>query len=496
MTPKRYLAIDLGAESGRAMVGSLDNGKLSVEELHRFPNGPVRILDTLYWDLPFIYRNVVESLRLYARKHGTSVDGIGIDSWAVDHGLLDKDGDLLMNPVCYRDKRTEGMVEEIDAVCSVREMFERSGIPIVPIYTAVQLFALKRKKPHILHMAQQLLLMPDLLNYMLCGSRVTERTNAITTQLYDPRTKMWSEDIFGKLGLPRQIMTELVDPATRLGELRPALKEETGLERAPIIAPCTHDTGSAMAAVPAANDNYAAISCGTWSIVAMNSDKAHTSDEAYNANLCNELTLGGLFLGRNIMGLWLLQQTRAAWEKAGRAYSYDELDGTAQNAAAHGPLLNVNDGAFLAPKSMPEAITKFCQRTGQETPASEGAMARCIFESLALSYREAIEHIQPLVRREVETVHIVGGGCRNTLLCQMTANAMQRPVVAGPADATAAGNLLTVAMGDGAIHTAQKVRDVVRNSVEVRRYEPEEAEYWSQRFKRYREIEAQTRAAV
>ncbi|MFO7776197.1 MAG: rhamnulokinase family protein [Candidatus Hydrogenedentota bacterium] len=496
MAANKYLAIDLGAESGRAMVGSLDHGKLTVEELHRFPNGPIRILDTLYWDLPFIYSNVVESLRLYAQKHGPSVNGIGIDSWAVDHGLLDKDGDLLMNPVCYRDKRTEGMVEEIDAVCSVREMFERSGIPIVPIYTAVQLFALKRQKPHILDMAHRLLLMPDLLNYLLCGSRLTERTNAITTQLYDPRTRAWSEDVFGKLGLPRRIMTDLVDPGARLGELRPALKEETGLERAPIIAPCTHDTGSAMAAVPAANENYAAISCGTWSIVAMNSDKAHTSDEAYRANLCNELTLGGLFLCRNIMGLWLLQQTRAAWEKAGRAYSYGELEGMAQNAAAHSPLLNVNDGAFLAPKSMPDAIHAFCQRTGQETPASEGAMARCIVESLALSYREAIEHIQPLVGREVETVHIVGGGCRNTLLCQMTANAMQRPVLAGPADATAAGNLLTVAIGDGAIHTAQEVRDVVRNSVEVRRYEPEETGYWRQRFERYREIEVQTRAAV
>jgi rhamnulokinase len=494
MGDRHFLAFDLGAESGRAFAAVLGDGRLGFEDILRFPNAPVEVEGTIYWDVPYLYENLLRGMREYRRLHGPTVDGIGIDTWAVDFGLFGHDGQLIENPVAYRDARTRGMAAEAAKRMPLDELYSHAGIMPLEIYTVFQMLALRLSESPLLEAAETFLMMPDLLANLLCGVQVCERTNAITTSLYDPHAGQWSDEVFAALDLPRGIMPELVDPGAVLGEVTDEIKAVTGLEEAPMIAPCTHDTGSAVAAVPARGDDWAFLSSGTWSIVGMLTDRPITTRAAYEAGLCNEATLGGFFLCRNITGLWLLQQARACSEREGRACSYAELVKMADEAPAGGPVVHPDDAAFLAPGDMVGAIGEFCERTEQNPPEDIAGVARCILESLALSHRRAVETIAEVVGRRPRVLHIVGGGSRNAVLCQMTADATGLPVVAGPSEATVIGNVLVQAYARGYLSSAEEIREVVRASTELVEYEPRPGGVWDERYGLYLRVLEEGRA--
>ena len=337
MNLHRYLAFDLGAESGRAVVGTYQDGHLELEEISRFPNEPVPVHDTLYWDVLALHNNVLKGMAAYTGRYGDAVDGVGIDTWGVDFGLLSKRGELLQNPVHYRDRRTQTMLHEAHSRIAPEELFRCTGMALLPINTSLQLLSLRVNQNPVLDHAAILLMMPDLLAYFLTGRKCCERTNAVTTQLYDPRGGRWNEEVVRKLDLPLSVLPELVNPGTILGELLDSIAKPLRLKRALVIAPCTHDTASAVAAVPADGADWAFLSSGTWSVVGALTPEVITSPEAYAAGLLNELTLESYFLCRNTMGLWLLQQARAGWQRAGKAYSYEDLVKLAEQASPGGP---------------------------------------------------------------------------------------------------------------------------------------------------------------
>jgi rhamnulokinase len=485
MAPSRFLAFDIGAESGRAVVGTLEGGRLSLEEIHRFPNEPVEICGTLHWDVLSLHNNVLKGLGAYARRFGGSVDGIGIDTWGVDFGLLARDGALLQNPVHYRDRRTTGMADQVLREMPPEKLFERSGLPLSPIHTLCKMLSLRLGKNPVLDSATTFLMMPDLFAYFLTGVKRCERTNAAATQLYDVPAGQWSDEVFRVFDLPRSIMPEIVDPGAVLGELNESVKRGCGLSNAVVIAPCTHDTASAVAAVPGQGEDWAFISSGTWSVVGAMTERLVTSAEAYAAGLCNELTLQRFFLCHNIMGLGILQQARSCWAQQGQSYSYSELVQLAEKAANGGPLIRADDPAFLAPSDMVAAIQDYCKRTGQRTPEGPAAITRCILESLACSYRVTLDALGRILGRRFEVLHIVGGGSLNTLLCQLAADTTALRVVAGPSEATICGNVLVQAMARGAVGSAQEIRDVVRKSSVLVEYKPREAGPSQERYRQY-----------
>ncbi len=485
MPVHRFLAFDLGAESGRGVVGSLDNHTLALEEIHRFGNEPVEVCGTLHWDVLALYSNLLKGMRAYAARCGDSVDGVGVDTWGVDFGLLGEDGKLLQNPVHYRDARTEGMLQEAARRMPPEELYRCAGIPPSPVNTSIQLLSLRVRQSPLLGQAKTLLMMPDLFNYFLTGQKSCERTNAVSTQLYDPGKRQWSEQAIAKLDLPHSIMPPLVDPGTVLGELRESVRRGVGLKNAAAIAPCTHDTASAVAAVPGRGRDWAFISSGTWSVVGTLTEECLTSPEAFSAGFFNELTLGSFFLCRNIMGLWLLQQSRAAWRERGEDLSYEALVRRAARVPASPALVNPDDPPFLAPPNMSEAIRAFCARTGQRVPQDPGEETRCILESLALSYRKALEDLAHVLGRRFSVLHVVGGGSRNELLCQFTANATGLPLVAGPVEATVAGNVLVQALAARCLSSSAEIRESVRRSSQLTEYEPRDQAAWEDRYARY-----------
>jgi rhamnulokinase len=484
----RILAFDLGAESGRGVVGTLKGGELALEEIHRFANEPVEICGTLHWDVLALYGNLLKGMRAYVARFGDCVEGLGIDTWGVDFGLLGQDGKLLQNPVHYRDCRTEGMLEEVPRKMALEELFRCTGMPLSPVNTSVQLLSLRLRQSPLLAYAKTLLMMPDLLTYFLTGQVGCERTNAISTQLYDPRRRQWSEEVLEKLELPRSIMPPLLDPGTVVGGLLESVQRSVGLKRGLVIAPCTHDTASAVAAVPGKGEDWAFISSGTWSVVGALTEECLTSPEVFWAGFCNEITVGSFFLCRNIMGLWLLQQTRHAGSQRGEEHSYDELVRLAKSVRERTALVNPDDQRFLAPNDMSEAIREFCACTGQREPQGSGEETRCILDSLALSYRKALEDLGRVLQRRFRVVHVVGGGSRNELLCQLTANATGLPVVAGPVEATVAGNVLVQALATQHVSTPAEIRNVVRRSSKLTEYEPHDQAVWEDRYGTFLQI--------
>jgi rhamnulokinase len=488
---RHFLAFDLGAESGRAVLGSLYRLRLSLRELLRFSNEPVQIRGTLYWDVLALYNNMLKAMRACSQRQRQRIEGIGVDGWGVDFALLGADGALLENPVHYRDRRTEGVLEQIQARIPPETLFRVTGMPLWQIQSACQLLSLRLNRCKLLESADGLLMFPDLLSYFLTGERICERTNAINTQLYDVHAGTWWREGFDALDLPFRIMPPLVDPGTTVGPLNAAVATEAGLDRIPVIAPCTHDTASAVAAVPASGTNWCFISSGTWSVVGALSQQV--IPEACSAGLCNELTLGGPFLCRNITGLWVLQQVRRQWERQGATYDYGRLVELAKNAPAGQALVNLDDPCFVSPKDMETAIRNYCSRTGQTPPEGPGAIARCILESLALLYRRSTEEISGFQRRQFDVLHLVGGGSRNSLLCQFTANATRLPVVAGPSEATVAGNVLVQALAAGILESPQDIRDCVRRSLPLADYVPKDRDFWEDRYARFLDVVCRTR---
>jgi rhamnulokinase len=480
----RLLAFDLGAESGRAILGTFVDGRLTLEVLHRFPNSGVRVGDHLYWDVLRLWTEIKEGLRL-AAGHGP-LASIGVDTWGVDFALLGPKGELLGNPRHYRDPHTETIQEAAFAKVSPAEIFKNTGLQFLRFNTLFQLLALARDQSPLLAAAESLLLMPDLFHFWLSGVMGNEITNASTTQCYHPVKRTWADTLLGRFGLKPTLFGELVPPGTRLGDLQPALAAETGLGPVPIVAPASHDTAAAVAGTPGQGEGWCYLSSGTWSLLGVELPWPLISDAVQAANFTNEAGVGGTtrFL-KNIMGLWLVQECRRAWQKAGHDFSYEELTLLAEAAAPLRSLVNPDDASFMLPAHMPEALRAFCRATGQPEPQEPGAVVRCALESLALRYRWVIERIEELTDQPLRTIHIVGGGSQNRLLNQMTADATGRVVLAGPVEATAVGNLLTQALGLGLIPSLAEGRALVARSFPVERYEPRSPQDWNQAYDRF-----------
>ena len=487
-TTSNYLALDLGAESGRGLLGRFDGQHLALEEAHRFPNGPVRMLDTLYWDLPRLFEEIKTALGKGASRGG-GLDGVGVDTWGVDFGLIGRGETLLGNPVHYRDARTDGMLEAAFSRVSRERIYEITGLQFLPFNTMYQLLALSRSRSPLLDVAETLLMMPDLFGWLLTGRRAGERTDASTTQLLDPRSGIWSDELCRELGLPRAILPELIEPGSELGPLRSSVAEEVGLTRpVTVIAPATHDTASAVAAVPAKTStsssgtppDWCYLSSGTWSLLGVEVPRPVINAQTMRYNFTNEGGVAGTTrLLKNIMGLWLVQECRRTWARTGRELSYEEMIARAQVAPPFTTLVDPDDASFLAPGDMPARLAAYCARTGQAPPSDEGAMVRCCLESLALKYRWAIERLETILGTTIRTIHVVGGGTKNALLCQFTADACGRPVHAGPAEATAIGNILMQAIGRGQLGSIADLRAVVARSFPVTVYEPRATAAWT-----------------
>jgi rhamnulokinase len=488
-----YLAFDLGAESGRAVVGRFDGNKLELSTAHRFPNGPVKVLGSLYWDVLRLFSELKQGLALYRRQYGSSLDGLGLDTWGVDSALIGRNDALLGNPHHYRDPRTEGMLKAAFARVPREEIFQHTGIQFMEINSLYQLLSMRLSGDPTLEKVEALLMMPDLFNFWLTGIKACEFSDATTTQFYDPRKRDWARPLLEKLGLPTHILQQVVQPGTVLGPLLPEIGEETGLEGAPVIAPACHDTGSAVAAVPAKGEGFAYISSGTWSLMGVEAPEPVISKDSLAFNFTNEGGVCGTFrLLKNIMGLWLVQECRRTWAQEGEELSYGELTDLAAKAPAFGPLIEPDSHDFLRPGDMPARIRAFCARTGQKTPETRGEIVRSALESLALKYRWVLEKLEIMQARPLQTIHILGGGSQNQLLCQLAADATQRLVIAGPIEATAAGNILMQAIARGHIASLAEGREVVRRSFELATYEPGSAAGWDEAYERFLAIREQT----
>ena len=489
MAEKCYLAVDLGAESGRVMAGLFDGSQIRLEDLHRFANGPVSVAETLRWDLIRLWSEIQGGLAKAASRFGQSAVSVGVDTWGVDFVLLSKAGEMLGQAYHYRDARTHGQMQQAFSRVPREDIFAQTGLQFMEINSLYQLLALQQRSPELLQAADLFLMIPDFFHWLLSGSRVVEFTNATTSQCFHPVNRSWSYDLLRQFELPTHIFPETVDPGTKLGRLREDVARRTGLPRLNVVAPATHDTAAAVAAIPTeatGKGTWAYISSGTWSLMGLELPHAVLTRRALELNVTNEGGIDGTYrLLKNIMGLWLVQECRRSFERDGNSYDYALLAQMARDAKPFRCLIDPDDPSFLAPPDMPAAIRNFCQNTGQEVPDDEGQMIRCALESLALKYRQVLNWLEELSGIPVEVIHIVGGGCQNELLNQFTANATGKPVVAGPVEGTALGNVLIQARAAGDLTTLADIREVVRRSTATKRYEPQQAGAWSEAFGRY-----------
>jgi rhamnulokinase len=466
-----FLAVDLGAESGRVMLATLHEGRLALEELYRFPNTSVQLPTGLYWDSFRLFHDIVHGLTIAGRERKLEIAGIGIDTWGVDFGLLGTDGALIDCPRHYRDVRTDGIPEKLFEVVSRRQVFEFTGIQFMQLNSLYQIYAMKLAGSPALVAAHRLLFMPDLLNYWLTGVQKSEVSIASTSQFYDPRRKQFATELFDRLGLPSGILPPLIETGTLLGPLRADLAESTKLGPVPVYATAAHDTASAVAAVPASSKDWCYISSGTWSLMGVELEQPVINQRSLELNFTNELGAEGTvrFL-KNIAGLWLLQECRRAWADEGREYSYDEL---MRLAAEAGPAKAVIDpDAFPHPGQMPKQIAEWCRAHSLPAPETTGETCRTILEGLAVRYNQVLESLESVLGRRIEVIHIVGGGSKNRLLNQLAADATRRTVVAGPAEATAIGNVLVQAIAAGDLRGLAECREVVRDSFDLETFEP------------------------
>lgn len=476
------LAFDLGASSGRALLGRLNNGKIEVEELHRFANDPVQVGDRLQWDILRLLHELKQGL-LKVKHREIKLDSIAIDSWAVDFGLIGSHGELLGNPYHYRDHHTDGVMQEVVSELTATGIFEKTGIQFLPFNTIYQLAALKKADSPLLRDAKHFLMIPDLLRYFLTGEMYNEFSNATTTQLYNPVTGSWDEELIRAIGISPDLFGKVVQPGARVGSLRASLCEELSIESVPVYAAAEHDTGSAVAAVPALDRSFAYLSCGTWSLMGTEVDAPVINEQAQQLNFTNEGGVYGTYrLLKNIMGLWILQECRRSWERAGISYSFPELVKLADKAAPFAAFIDPDDPLFLHPGDMPARITEYCLRTGQTAPSDAGAIVRCILESLALKYRNVLELTEQLSGQSFSGLHMVGGGIQNTLLCKWTANAIGKPVWAGPVEGSAIGNMIVQWIASGQLADIWEARKVIRESFPVDVYEPDQKEAWEQAY--------------
>jgi rhamnulokinase len=481
-----FLAFDLGAASGRAMAGRFDGESLSLEEVHRFPNGPVCVLDSLHWDALRLFSELKLGLAKAVHEHDLELASLGLDTWGVDFALLDRQGRLLGNPYHYRDARTDGMLEEAYRRVPREEIFEQTGIQFMQINTLYQLLSMVIQDSPLLSIADRLLMTPDLFNYWLTGRKVSERTIASTSQCLNPKTGDWATALVESMGIPAHIFPDIVQPGSVLGQLWPGIADETGAGGVSVVAPGCHDTACAVAAVPAETERYAYISSGTWSVMGAEVHEPIITAMSLESNFTNE---GGVCdtirLLDNLTGLWLIQECRRTWAAQGEALSYQDMIAMAEAAPPFSALIDTGAGDFLPPGDMPARIHAFCAHTAQALPEGKGALVRTVLESLALKYRRTLERLEELLGYPVQVLHIIGGGSQNQLLNQFTADAIGRPVVAGPVEATAIGNIMMQMLALGHVASLEQGRELVRRSFGTHTYMPQDVATWDAAYDRY-----------
>ena len=482
MTINHFVAIDLGATSGRVILASLCDGKISMEEIHRFPDPIIEMQGHFYWDFPAIYKSVIDGLSKVAARN-IKVSAIGIDTWGVDFVCFGKDGGMLRLPYCYRDPHTVGAPEEFFKRMSRKTLYDKTGIQIMNFNSVFQLDTMRRNKCSALEAAEKILFIPDALAYLLTGEAVTEYTIASTAQMINPRTKQWDEDILLLLGLNAENFGRMIMPGEQIGVLTEEVQRLTGLGAVPVVAVASHDTGSAVAAVPMEDEKSAYLSSGTWSLMGIESQEPIISEESFAMNFTNEGGIEGTIrVLKNICGMWLLERCRAEWEEIG----YGELIAMAEKEEAFRSLINPDAPCFANPASMTAAIAEYCHATGQPAPENIGQYVRCIFESLALRYRQVIEMLRELSPVAIERLYVIGGGARNDLLNQYTANAIGIPVETGSSESTAIGNVMMQAKWAGVVATIADMRTMIRASLDDRkRYEPQLGETWQEAYEKY-----------
>lgn len=491
---RNYLALDLGASGGRAIIGRFDGERLALEEAHRFANGPVTLPGafgpSLHWNTVGLFEHIKHGLARAVQTCGAAgLVSLGIDTWGVDFGLLDAQGELLGLPYHYRDSRTDGMLEAAFRRVPRAEIFARTGIQFMQLNTLFQLLAMAVRGSPLLGVAKTLLMTPDLLNYWLTGQAVSERTIASTSQMLDPHRPAWATGLLEQLGIPTHYLPPLVEAGTALGDLLPAVIAETGARGVQVVAPGCHDTASAVVAVPAEGEDHAYLSSGTWSLMGVEAATPVIDARSLAFNFTNEGGVGGAIrLLKNITGLWVIQECRRAWAKEGAVLAWDEIVRLAQAAPSFAAAIDVDAGEFQAPGDMPARIQAYCAATGQAVPSDRGTIARVVFESLALKYRGTLEMLEQLTGRSIGVLHIVGGGTQNRLLSQFAANAIGRPVVAGPIEATAAGNILVQMLATGAISSLAEGRAVIRRSFGTETFQPRDAAAWHDAYTKFSKL--------
>lgn len=484
---KKVLAFDFGASSGRAILGTFDGEKITLEEIHRFSNDPVKVGHTFYWDVLRLFHEIKQGI-LKAKQYG-EIDSIGIDTWGVDFGLIDEKGYLLENPVHYRDERNVGMIDEARKHMSRTEMYDRTGIQFMEFNTLFQLLSLRLNRPELLERADKLLFMPDLFAYMLTDKKVSEYSIATTSQMVNIDTQDWDYELLRAMKIPTHILCDIVPSGTKMGYLRRSLRAELGLERIPVISVCGHDTQSAITAIPSESKDFAFISSGTWSLFGTELDEPVVNEKARKLNVTNE---GGYnyttaFL-KNICGLWLIQESRRQWMREGKEYSYAQLEQEALKAEPFKCFIDPDAPDFVAMGDMPERVREFCRKTNQYVPETVGEVMRCIYESLAMKYKYVLAGIEDCVGKKYDRIHVMGGGTKDTFLCALTASSCNRTVYAGPIEATVLGNVAVQLMASGDIKDIAEARKIIAKGENLKVYEPVDAEKWEEAYKEFVKI--------
>ena len=487
-SPHHFLAFDLGAESGRTILGKLERGKITTRELSRFSNGPVKVLGHLYWNIYLLFEEIKKGLQACSQDPSIRPESLAVDTWGVDFGLIAKDGSILGLPFAYRDDRTKGAIEGFTELVPRERIYELTGIQFMPFNSLFQLYSMVRDESPLLESTADILFMPDLFTYLLTGEKTTEFTIASTSQLLNPATGLWSTEIFEALKVSPKFMQDVLSPGTVVSPLSCGVSTETGLQDTLVIATASHDTAAAIAALPASGSNWAYISSGTWSLMGLETIHPIITKEALSSNFTNEGGVCGTirFL-KNITGLWLLQRCRKEWSRKG-APDYEELTRLAEEAAPFKSFIDPDWADFLNPASMTQAIQRFCEKTRQKPPYLPGEYIRCILESLALKYLATLDELRRFSRSPIEKIHLIGGGVRNRLLCQLTADATGLPVIAGPAEATAMGNIMVQALALGYVQSLDEIRSIIKTSVELEIYEPRGGKAWEGAYERFRSL--------
>ena len=483
-----YLACDLGADSGRVMLGKLESGWLTLEEIHRFSNGPAKIGGSLRWDILRIFEELKIGLRKFADKN-IPADSLSVDSWGVDYVLVNPRQPMLGLPYHYRDERTEKQYALVQETIGRKRIFSETGIQFMSFNTIFQLATDIEQNSDLLGVSDQFLLIGDYLNFLFSGVPCAEESIASTTQLYNPKTRAWATELIRDLKIPESIFPKIVKSGAILGPLTPAIQSETGIGEIQVVATCSHDTGAAVAAVPAEGDDWAYLSSGTWSLIGVELSEPLINETVREHNFTNEAGYGGTtrFL-KNIIGLWILQESRRSWASEGLHLDYSEIERLADESEPFRSLINPNDSRFLKPGNMPEKIADFCRETNQPVPETPGQVARCIYESLAICYRTMLDLLEEITDRKLNRLHIVGGGSQSSLLNQFAASATGRTVFSGPVEATACGNVLIQALALGHLPNLEAAREVVRTSFSIRKYQPEQSNEWEQAFLRFKNL--------